>query len=103
MEKEALRKIYDDAEIAMKKGEWKKGRDLALELIKADPDYIEGWTLLFIYEVREGVLGKTNSLEKFEIDDIPFEILEQQATQKKVLSFKSSFIEHLKKEYNIDD
>lgn len=101
MTNKSLNDLYNDAKDAMQTGEWKKGREIALEIIKDDPDFIKGWTLLFIYEVRKGVLGKTNSLEEYEINDIPYEVLEGQATEKKVLSFRNSFIDHLKKQYDL--
>jgi len=97
MENKSVKRLYNEAKKAMQNGKWKIGRDLALDIIKEEPEYLPGWTLLFIFEVRESVMKSTESLKKYEIQDIPFDILEKQATEKKVLAFKTNFINQLKK------
>jgi len=97
MESKSVKRLYNEAKKAMQNGKWKIGRDLALDIIKEEPEYLLGWTLLFIFEVRESVMKSTESLKKYEIQDIPFDILEKQATEKKVLAFKTNFINQLKK------
>ncbi|MFO7796359.1 MAG: hypothetical protein ACQERB_11850 [Promethearchaeati archaeon] len=102
MENRSVKTLYNKAKKAMQNGKWKKGRELTFDLIKEVPHYLPGWTLLFIFEVRESVMKSTESLKKYEIDDIPFDILEKQATEKKVLAFKTNFINQLKKNFDIE-
>ncbi|TFF94399.1 MAG: hypothetical protein EU543_01395 [Promethearchaeota archaeon] len=102
MENKSVKKLYNEAKKSMQNGKWKIAKDLTFEIIKEEPEYLPGWTLLFIIEVRESVMSSTEALKNYEVNDIPFDILEKQATEKKVLAFKSNFINQLKKKFDVE-
>lgn len=86
--------MYKKALSKMKEGNWKEGRDIAFKCAKQDPNFLGGWKLMFIYEVRNATL-KSEDLKEG-VDDIPFSLLDSQATEEKVKSFRSSFLKYMK-------
>jgi len=92
--------LYKNAMIKMQEGNWKEGRRMALECVKKDPDFLGGWKLMFMYQIRKSTLTDETIKENLKIKDIPFNIIEQSITEEKIRKFKNSFLKCLKKKLN---
>lgn len=96
---EKVEKMYERAVSKMKEGNWKEGRDIAFKCAKQAPNFLGGWKLMFMYEIRNATLD-SNKLKE-EVEDIPFDLIASQVTEKKVKSFRSSFLKYMEK--NLED
>lgn len=91
-----VEEMYRTAESKMKEGNWKEGRDIALKCAKEDPNFLGGWKLMFMYEVRNATLENTELKE--DVKDIPFKLIASQVTETKVKSFRTAFLKYMKEQ-----
>jgi len=92
-----VEELYKKAMIKMQEGNWKEGRRIALECVKNDPDFLGGWKLMFMYQIRTSTLNDDNIKRNLKTKDIPFNIIEKSITEQKIKKFRKSFLKLLKK------
>ncbi len=90
-----VEELYNKALSKIKEGYWEEGREIALKCVKQDPDFLGGWKIMFMYEVRNATLESEKV--KARLDEIPFEMIESSVTEEKVRKFKVSFLKYINK------
>jgi hypothetical protein len=97
---EKIGDLYENAVIKMKEGDWNEGRSIALKCVKMDPNFLGGWKLMYMYEIRKATLDNKKIQESLKTDDVPYKLIEMSVTDEKIIQFRKFFLKHLKDNLN---